>query len=452
VTGLPQDQRRGRPPGPKGGLLLGSLPDFARDILGFFERCAREHGDAVYLRLGFGFEACAFFHPELIESVLVTNHQSFRKHRFFFRHVEALFGSGLLTSEGAPWIRQRRLAQPAFHRARIQAYGEAMLRHAERMMEGWRVGEPRDVHRDMMGVTMRIVGETLFGADLAGQTAEIGEAFDDVVREIAVRFRRPFRIPDRVPTPGNLRYRRGVGRLDALVGGIIALRRADPAERGDLLSLLLAARDEDGGRMSDRQLRDEVVTLFLAGHETTALALSWTWYLLGRSPRARAALGDELRGVLGGRPPGVGDLPRLRYAEAVIQESMRLYPPAYVIGREAAEACEVGGYTLAPGTTVYLAPWVTQRDPRFFDDPLRFEPERWLTGRAKELPRYAYFPFGGGPRLCIGNTFAMMEAVLLLAAIAQRFRLELAPGHEVTPFASITLRPSQGVWVVPEAV
>ena len=273
--------------------------------------------------------------PRHIETVLLTQRTNFIKHTFFWRHVTAIFGKGLLTSEGDFWLRQRRLAAPAFHPDRIASYGETMSRFADRHAAGWTDGESRDIHRDMMRVTMEIVAKTLFDAEVRDDLDEVGSAFDLVIREIATRFRRPFRIPDAVPTPGNLRYRRGVARLDRLVARILEERRARPGDRGDLLSMLLAARDDDGQAMSDQQLRDETVTLFLAGHETTAIALSWTFYLLALHPEADAALHEELRGALAGRLPAVSDLPRLRYTEAVVRESMRLYPPAYVIGREA---------------------------------------------------------------------------------------------------------------------
>ncbi len=438
-----------KPPGPPGHLLVGNLPEFARDVLGVLLEWTRRYGDVVSLRLG-AWPSLLFNRPDLVEDVLAQRYRLFHKHSFFFRHVEAIFGDGLLTSEGDFWLRQRRLAQPAFHRERVAEYGEAMVAATERHLASWRDGERRDVHRDMMALTLDIVVRTLFGGDVEPQTAgEVGRAFDVIVNEIAGRFRRPFRIPDAVPTPGNVRYRRAVRRLDHLVFGFIEERRRDgDSDRPDLLSLLLRARDEDGSRMTERQLRDEVVTLFLAGHETTALALSWTWYLLSRAPEARRPLEAELDEVLAGRSPTVSDLPRLRYTEAVVMESLRLYPPAYLIGREAMEACEIGGYAVPAGTTVFMSPWALHRDPRYFEAPEEFRPQRWLDGLARRLPRCAYLPFGGGPRLCIGQSFAMMEATLILAAVAQRFRLTLDPeDRTVTPFPSITLRPQGGVWV-----
>jgi cytochrome P450 len=433
-----------RPPGPKGTLLLGSLPDFARDILGYMTHCAREYGDIVYLRLA-GWDVFQLNHPDLIDVVLRQERDNFVKHRFFWRHVTAIFGNGLLTSEGDFWLRQRRLAAPAFHPDRIAAYGDVMVRYAERLADGWQDGEVRDVHRDMMKVTMEIVSKTLFDADVERDVDDVGRAFDVVLKEIGSRFRRPFRIPDAVPTPGNVRYRRGVATLNRVINRIIAERRASPADRGDLLSMLMSARDDDGAAMSDEQLRDELVTLFLAGHETTAIVLSWTWHLLAQHPLVRDRLVAELFGELDRRPATVADLPRLPYADAVLKEAIRLYPPAYVLGREAVADCEIGGWQIPAGATIYMSPWVIHRDPRWFTSPETFLPERWLDGLAARLPRFVYFPFGGGPRVCIGDRFATMEAVLILATLARRFRFERTSDAEIVPFPSITLRPEGGV-------
>ena len=434
-----------RPPGPPRHPLVGNLPEFARDVLGFLSDCASRYGDVVSIQLG-AWPTLLVSRADLVEQVLAVRYRGFHKHSFFFRHVTAIFGNGLLTSEGDFWLRQRRLAQPAFHRDRVAGYASEMVDLAERYCDSWRDGERRDVHREMMALTLHIVVRTLFGSDVDDRaTAEVGRAFDGIVEEIARRFRRPFRIPDAVPTPGNLRYRSGVRRLDRLVYRLIEERRRTREERGDLLSLLLRARDEDGGRMTDRQLRDEVVTLFLAGHETTALALSWAWYLLSRHPDKREALERELIEVLADRPPSIADLPRLRYAEAVVHESLRLFPPAYAIGREAIEPGELDGCAIPVGTTVLVLPWILHRDPRYFDGPGEFRPERWLDGLQGRLPRGAYLPFGAGPRLCIGQPFALMEAILILASVARRFHVDLDPGRTVTPFPSITLRPSGGI-------
>jgi cytochrome P450 len=378
--------------------------------------------------------------------VLVAQHANFIKHSFFWRHVGAVFGNGLLTSEGEFWRRQRRLAQPAFHRDRVTSYGDVMIAYTEQMLDQWSVGETREVHEDLMHLTLLIVAKVLFDADVASDVNAVGKALDMAMAEIAARFRRPFRIPDAIPLPGNLRYRKAVGLLDEVVYRIIAEHRsrAGPGS-GDLLDLLMQMRDEDGNAMSDEQLRDEAITIMLAGHETTALALSWTLSLIASHPEVDAALQRELDEVLGDRPLTVADIPQLRYTEMVVMEGMRLYPPAYAFGREALADCEIGGYRIAAGSTLFIAPWVMHRDPRYFDQPLEFIPTRWANDAAKRLPRFAYFPFGGGPRVCIGNRFAMMEAVLLLACIVRRFRLELDPQCRLVPFPSITLRPANGV-------
>jgi cytochrome P450 len=433
---------RRRPPGPRGELFFGNLRPFAADILGYLTFCLREFGDTVSLRLP-GRDVLVLNRPEDIESVLLTQRTNFIKHSFFWRHVTAIFGNGLLTSEGEFWLRQRRLAAPAFHPDRIAAYADVMSAYADRQADAWADGESRDVHRDMMRVTMEIVSKTLFDVEVEEDVDAIGRSFDLVIREIAKRFRRPIKIADWIPLPGNLRYRRGVELLDRLVARVLAERRARPGDRGDLLSMLMAARDDDGKPMSDRQLRDELITLFLAGHETTAIALSWTLFLLARNPSVEERLSQEIGEALGERLPRATDLPRLRYAEAVVRESLRLFPPAYVIGREALADCVIGSYDVSAGTTIYFAPWVLHRDPRHFPDPETFRPERWLDGSTAKLPKYAYIPFGGGPRVCIGERFAMMEGVLVLVTLLRRFRLEM-DGPDPTPFPSITLRPEGG--------
>ncbi|HEX9011971.1 MAG TPA: cytochrome P450, partial [Anaerolineaceae bacterium] len=346
------------------------------------------------------------------------------------------------------WRRQRRLAQPAFHQQRIAAYGEVMRRRTEQMLAGWQDGQELDAHAEMMSLTMAIAAETLFSADVTGGARVVSQAMDVLLKDFVNR-NRGFWIPAWVKTPSRVRAERAIRDLDGVVYTIIDERRAHPeAEHGDLLAMLLAARDEDGKGMSDRQLRDEVMTIFLAGHETTANALSWAWMLLAQNPPAAERLGAELADVLGGRAPEAADLPALPYTAAVISEAMRLYPPAWVIGRQAQEPVTVGGVEMRPGAGVIMSQYVMHRSPRYYADPLAFRPERWLDGLARRNPDFAYFPFGGGPRLCIGRPFALLEAALVLAAVAQRYRLELAPGQEIRPQPSITLRPRPGVRVV----
>jgi cytochrome P450 len=432
-----------------GRLLTGVMPEFTRDSLAFVLKVARQYGDVARARFLY---IDAFFvnHPDLIERVLVAEHRNFIKPRSFRTPFFArIVGQGLLTSEGDFWRRQRRLAQPAFHRDRIAAYAAEMTDSTERLIEAWRDGETRDLHEDMQRLTMEIVTRTLFSAEITDADAEaIWEALAEIARPFSRQATLKWIADNRLPTSAHRRFFRNVEKLDEVVFRIIAARRASAQDRGDLLSMLLAARAEDGARMNDRQLRDEVMTLFLAGQETTALALTWAWHLLGENPSAERALHAEVDEVLeGGRAARFEDLPRLRYAEAVIKESMRLYPPAWGVGREAARECEIGGYRIPRGAQVFMMTYAVQRDPRFFRDPESFRPERWLNGETSDLPKFAYFPFGGGPRLCIGNSFAIVETVICLSTIARRFRFRHAPGHTASPLPAMSLRLRDGLKV-----
>ena len=409
-------------------------------MLGFVERCVREYGDVVRLQLA-GWPTWIVNHPALVEELLVHRPREYTKHHsFFWSNVEAIFGRGLLTNEGEGWLRQRRLIQPTFHPDRIAEYAAIMIDRTERMLAIWRAGEVRDVRQEMMALTFEIVAETLFGADVRGDVAEIGAAFNVGIEEVAARFRRPIRLPDWVPTPSNRRYLRAVRRMDDLIVRIIHDRRAQGFEtREDLLSRMLRARDE-AGAMDERQLRDEVMTMLLAGHETTALALTWTSSLLSRHPAVDRRLHAEVDSVVGDRRLEPADVERLLYVERVFKESLRLYPPAYAFGREAIAETELGGWPVPRGATLLIFAWLLHRDTRWWDEPLRFDPDRWEDDLEERIPRLAYMPFGGGPRGCIGSRFAMAEGVLIVAAIARRFRLEWLA--EPTPFTSITLRPS----------
>ena len=435
------------PPGPKGNLLLGVMPEFNRDTLGFIRRC-QDYGDVVRTRF-FYLPAYFLYNPDDIEYVLSTNSRNFIKSRSlrsnFFRR---LVGNGLVTSEGEFWRRQRRLAQPAFHRQRISAYGNVMVDYAQRIISSWRADEVRDIHRDMMCLTLEIVVQTLFNADVSGDADRIGRVLSQMVKPFASQATLKWILDNRLPTPTHRRFHKAARQIDELVYRIISERRESGCDQGDLLSMLLAAHDEDGSQMTDQQLRDEVMTLFLAGHETTALTLSWAWYLLALDSDVEKKFHAELEEVLAGKPPTVADLPRLKYTEMIAKESMRLYPPAYGVGREAIAECEIGGYRVRPKTQVFMFQWAIHRDPRFFDEPERFNPDRWTEEFISRLPKYAYFPFGGGPRQCIGNYFAMMEVVLLLATIGQRFRLSLVPDHPVTLLPAMSLRPRDGIKVV----
>ena len=432
---------------PKGALLTGHFGAYRRDPLRFLTRSARDYGDVVPLRFGLA-RVVLLSHPDLIEDVLVRQHRYFSKSRFVIKGVRPILGNGLFSSDGDLWRRQRRMMQPAFHRVRIAAYGELMVAATQRMLAGWRPGEQRDLFQDMTRLTLAIVAKALFNADVEGDAAAVGKALTVGLEATNARLTSLLAplLPDWFPSPTNRRLQRVVRELDAIIFRIIAQRRASGEDPEDLLSLLLHASDEDdGGGMTDRQLRDELMTLFLAGHETTAVALSWTWYLLAQHPSVEAQLVAELESVLGGRPPTTADLPRLAYTEMVVQEALRLYPPAWALSRGTRAPCEIGGQRLAAGTEVIMSPWVLQRDPRYFERPDDFHPERWRAGLAKRLPRFAYFPFGGGQRRCIGEAFAMMEAILVVATVAQHVRLVAVPGQVVVPQVSVTLRPQHGV-------
>jgi len=445
-----------RPPGPRGLPVVGTSFMASRDSTQTLTRWARDYGDIVYYRF-FEFHFYALFHPQHIEQVLLGKTGNFVK-GITSRANPELFGNGLLTSDGEFWRRQRRLSNPAFHRESLVRYADITIEEATRLLAGWKNGETRNIHNDMMNVTLRIVLRSLFGSDLGESMKVIEPALDAIMVSSSGFHSIAFFL--RIPTPTRARHFRAVREIDRFVYALIARGReklsasrvADTERQSaggakDLLTLLLTARDDDGNSMSDQQLRDEVITLLLAGHETTALNLSWTWYLLALHPEVEEKLHAELDSVLGGRLPCAADLPRLQYTDRVIRETLRLYPPAWRIFRRTEEPFAVGDYVLPPGSNIVLSQWVTQRDPRWFSEPERFYPDRWSEEAEARLPRFAYFPFGGGPRVCIGAGFAMMEATLLLATIAQHFRMRLAPNQRIEPLASITLRPKNGIRV-----
>jgi cytochrome P450 len=432
-----------RPPGPPPRFLIGNLPLFSSDPLAIYTRWAREFGDIFYYRAGW-IDVYFLNHPSLIESVLVSQSQNFAKDKVI-QNSRWFLGEGLLTNEGSGWLRQRRLCQPAFHRERMASYGHTMAAYTEEMLDTWQDAEVRDIHQEMMQLTMRIVAKVLFSVEVKADTERVAAALNVLMRHTSGGRMILPPILRHVPVPALMRVKRAVRELDEIVNRIIRQRRASGQDTGDLLSMLMSARDEDGSGMTDRQLRDEVLTFLLAGHETTAVSLSWTWYLLSQHSEVELKLREELRQVLGGRTPQLEDLPRLLYTDKVVKESMRLYPPAWSLARTVAKEIELAGYQLPVGSNVVMSPWILHRDPRFFAQPEQFNPDRWTADAAQHLPKFAYFPFGGGPRLCIGASFAMMEANLLLAAIAQRFRLRLVPGHPVAALPSITLRPRHGM-------
>ena len=431
-----------RPPGPKPHFLYGNMPLASKDPLAVFSSWAREYGDIFYYRAAW-LHVYFLNHPDLIDAVLVRNYQNFLKDRVI-QKSRWFFGQGLLTNEGESWLRQRRLSQPAFHRERVATYGRIMTDYTQQMLAEWREGEVRDLHAEMMRLTLQVVVRCLFNVESV-ETRHISTAMNILMRNsTGLRLLLP-PIARYAPTPAMFEFRRAVRRLDETVYGIIESKRREERDAGDLLSTLMQARDEDGSRMSDKQLRDEVLTFLLAGHETTALALSWTWWLLGQHPEVEERMHAELERVLAGRPPAAADLQALNYTERVVKESMRLYPPAWGVARTVISDFELRGYRIPAGANVVMSQWVMHRDAIYFPGPEKFDPDRWLTDSAQKLPRFAYFPFGGGPRQCIGAAFAMMEATLILATMAQQFRFHVVPGQDMTPLPSFTLRPRHGI-------
>jgi len=436
------------PPGPRARYPGELLLRFRRDFLGFVRELCAEYGDVAGFSVAGG-RFAVINDPELIRDVLVTRQKSFGKGQVLER-AQRVIGTGLLTSEGEFHLRQRRLAQPAFHRDRIAAYGQSMVHYAARWRDRWQDGSTIDMHEEMMRLTLAVVSKTLFDADVEEESDDIGHAVTTIMESFTM-IMLPFPgLLERLPLPFARRFRRARATLDATIYKIIAQRRASGEDRGDLLSMLIAATDAegDGTGMSDTQLRDECLTIFLAGHETTANALTWTWYLLSLHPDVAARLHAEVD-VLG-HEPTIADLPRLAYTRQVVSESIRLYPPAYAIGRRALEDYAVGGYMIPARSIVLVCPYVVQRDARWYPDPEKFDPERWTPEQIAARPRFTYFPFGAGTRICIGEQFAWTEAILMLATLAQRWRASVVPGHPIETQSLITLRPAHGMPMVLE--
>jgi cytochrome P450 len=436
------------PPGPKLSPFEQLIYRPGANPLAFFTNLARTYGDVVSYRMA-GEQVFFVNNPQHIKDILVTHNRNFIKGRGLER-AKRLLGQGLLTSEDPLHLRQRRLMQPAFHRERIGGYADTMVQYADRMQSGWHDGSTLDVAQQMMQVTLSIAGKTLFDLDVASQAAEVGRALTDVMESFWTAMLPFIDVLERMPIPQLRRARIARARLDAIIYRMIAERRAAGSglqDRGDLLSMLLLAQDEEDENrgMSDEQVRDEAMTIFLAGHETTANALTWTWYLLSGAPEIERRLHHEVDRVLQGRLPAMADIGALKYTEQVVTESMRLYPPAWIIGRRALDAYPVGPY-IAPARSIFvMSPYVLHRDPRFYADPEHFDPDRWTAAFRAALPRFAYFPFGGGPRQCIGESFAWMELVLVVATVAQRWSLRLESGHPVIPQPVITLRTKHGL-------
>ncbi|WP_174367777.1 cytochrome P450 [Deinococcus sp. JMULE3] len=436
MTAAPEAQ----PPRPAGLPLLGHAPALMRDVLGFMTRMTRDHGDVVRVRLG-AQDVWVVGHPGDIETLHLQTGRLFDKGLWRNPLLTRLLGRGLLISEGDFWLRQRRLAQPAFHGARIQGYLKVMQTQVQALTRDWAAGGERDVSADLSGMTLRIVMRSVMGLpENSAQVERISHALDQALTGFNRDFGVP--LPPGVPTPARRLFRRGSNGLDDVMRELIAARRQQGGTHDDLLDMLLAARDDQGQPMTDAQLLDEVKNILLAGHDTTASTLTFALYLLATHPDADARLQEELT-RLDGRPPGLDDLRSLPFLDAVIKETLRLYPAAWSTQREARQEVTVGGYVAPPGTLFVINHWVTQRDPRFFEHPDEFRPERWLDGLEARLPKYAYFPFGGGGRICIGREFARLEAAVALAHLAGQFRFTPLRPLRLEP--AVSLRPRGGL-------
>ena len=414
------------------------------DPLKFFTTLAREHGDIVRFRVG-DHEHDIFLlnHPDYIRDVLVTQDRNFTKW-FAVDRIKEVLGEGLFVSEGEFHRRQRRLSQPAFHGERIATYAAEMVSLARRLRERWSEGAVLDISREMNWLAMMIVGRTLFGANVESDSEEIRDALDEILEQ----FERSI-----LPNAERDDFEKALQRLDATVYRIIQQRRASNEDRGDLLSMLLHAQDTEGegARMSDLQLRDEAMTIFLAGHETSANAMAWTWYLLSQNPEWEKKLHDEIDDHLDGRSPRIGDVFELAVTGRIFAEALRLYPPLWAVGRRAMVECQIGPFAIPAGSVVILSSFVTQRDPRWFPDPLRFDPDRWQAEAKAERPRFSYFPFSAGSRSCLGEAFATTEGILCLATIAQKWKFQLAPDAKIALQPQLTLRARHGIRMIAEA-
>lgn len=429
------------PPGPTGAPIIGSAVASILGGLEFTERMAREYGDVVHWT-ELDTHVYQLNHPDDIEHVLVQKNQNYVKGEQFQRLLSPLLGNGIINSEGQEWRRSRQLVQPSFHPDRIQVYAELMTDLTATMLDGWEDGETRSIHDEMMDVTLRIVTEALFGVDVDRYIDDIQSAIDAFLS--ATSSLPNLLLPEGVPLPSRRRMADSRETFDGVVDDIIQGKRRDPGEH-DVISMLLAARDNERAALSDEQIRDEAISLISAGHETTAVSLTYTTVLLAQHPEIERRLVEELDRVLDGERPTMTDLQDLTYSEKVVKESMRLYPPVPGIDREAITADTVGGYDIPAGSRIKLNQWVVHRDSRWYDDPLAFKPDRWTKEFERSLPRLAYFPFAAGPRRCIGDRFAMLEARLLLAMIYQRYHLELVSARDLEVIPTVTSRPKEDV-------
>ncbi len=435
--------------GPRGHWLLGCMKQIRSDPLGLYSRARQEFGDYVRIR-GFAFvHYYLLTHPAAVEHILQKNQKNYRKPDVINRSVGMLVGQGLFTSAGDLWLKQRRLMQPVFRRQHLAMLCPLFVTAAEAFLsERLAAGADRviDIQNEMTRLTLRIASTTLFSTDISGEADVIGKAYRTAFAHISRRMNSPPFFPGWLPTPGNIRFGRARALLNRVVLELIETRRSAERKPEDLLTLLLAAQDEDTGiGMSDQQLRDEALTLLSAGHETVSAALSWTWYLLGQHPQVQQDVYEEVKGLLGGRSPTSEDLPNLPLTRAVFEESMRLYPPAWGLGRETIAADEIEGFPLPAKSLIVVCQYVTHRHPEFWKEPEEFRPKRFLPTSSAGQHKFAYFPFGGGSRACIGNNFALMEGMLVLATILQRFRVELLPDQDIVPDPTFTLRPRHDI-------
>jgi cytochrome P450 len=436
-----------QPPKLKGSIFSGSYFDFFQNQLGFLSKCAKEYGDIVSLRF-FHLPIYLINHPDLIEEVFSTNSANFKKAKTVrLPSQRLLFGNSLLVSDGEIWLQQRRAIQPAFHQNFINNYSKIVTETAEEFIKNWKTGEVHLINEDLVDLTFAVASRAFFGID--------GSSEKEIIRDLVNLNKSIFASQNRLswfwdnflPTPKNLRFGKAVQKVNQLISNLIQERRAQDLDKKDLLSVLLSIKNNETEGLNDKQLRDEIITIFIAGHETTAVTLSWIWVLLSQNPEEFLKLKNELKNVLNNRLPNFTDLPKLEHTYRIIKESLRLFPPNRSTAREAIKDCQIGKYFIPAGSQVVMSQWVVHRDERFFDSPNEFIPDRWTNEFEQKLHKYAYFPFGGGGRICIGRSFAMMEAALILALIAQKFEITLDEQNEIEPIPLVLLRPKSDLKV-----
>lgn len=437
-------------PGPRGSFLLGSVPEFRRDQLGFVQRMRRDYGPVVRYRLG-SLPFIQVNHPDGVQRILQENNQNYIKGDYWYP-IRMVGGDGLFASEGAHWLRQRRLMQPAFHRQRIAGFAEVMTGQTERMLARWEqaasLGTPLDISQEFTHLTMRIITEAMFSSQVEADTQAVSRAITTLLEDINFRFQAPFYPRLGFPTPRNLRARAALRVVDEVIYRIIARRRQSGEAVDDLLGMLMEARDEETGEaMSDKHLRDEVITIFVAGHETTAVLLTWLFHILAKDPEWEQRLSDEVSQSLQGRLPAFADLGSFPILRMAIDETLRLFPPAWLSSRQCLEDDELCGFPIRAGEVAGFSSYVIHRLPEYWPDPERFDPLRFTAENTAGRPRFAYIPFGGGPHQCIGNNFALVEAQLIFAMLVQRVRLQAVVERPVVIHPTVTLRPKDGVWM-----